>query len=84
MIASVRAARASLLSGSRGRIMNGALVVLIVLAGALLATKVVALGPAYFIQILVYGLADGSIYALIALGYTMVYGIVELISFAHG
>ena len=64
--------------------MNGALVILIVLAAILLATKVVALGPAYFIQILVYGLADGSIYALIALGYTMVYGIVELINFAHG
>ncbi|GAC1487430.1 MAG: branched-chain amino acid ABC transporter permease [Candidatus Limnocylindrales bacterium] len=84
MIASVRNARASLLSGSRGRIMNGALVILIVIAAVILATKVVALGPAYFIQILVYGLADGSIYALIALGYTMVYGIVELINFAHG
>ena len=64
--------------------MNGALIIFIVLAAVLLATKVVALGPAYFIQILVYGLADGSIYALIALGYTMVYGIVELINFAHG
>ena len=84
MIASVRSARASLFAGSRGRIMNGTLVILIALAGVLLATKVVALGPAYFIQILVYGLADGSIYALIALGYTMVYGIVELINFAHG
>jgi len=84
VIASVRDARASLLAGSRGRIMNGALIILIVLAAVLLATKVVALGPAYFIQILVYGLADGSIYALIALGYTMVYGIVELINFAHG
>ena len=84
MIASVRTARASLFAGSRGRIMNGALLVLIALAAVLLATKVVALGPAYFIQILVYGLADGSIYALIALGYTMVYGIVELINFAHG
>ena len=31
-----------------------------------------------------YGLANGSIFALIALGYTMVYGIVELINFAHG
>jgi len=84
VIASVRDARASLLSGSRGRIMNGALVILVVIAAVILATKVVALGPAYFIQILVYGLADGSIYALIALGYTMVYGIVELINFAHG
>ena len=30
------------------------------------------------------GLSLGSIYALIALGYTMVYGIVQLINFAHG
>ena len=38
----------------------------------------------YFFQILTIGIADGSIYALIALGYTMVYGIIELINFAHG
>ena len=37
-----------------------------------------------FLQYLIYGIADGSIYALIALGYTMVYGIIELINFAHG
>ena len=37
-----------------------------------------------FLQQLVNGVAKGSIYALIALGYTMVYGIVELINFAHG
>lgn len=36
------------------------------------------------IQQLVNGLSLGSIYALIALGYTMVYGIVKLINFAHG
>ena len=35
-------------------------------------------------QQLVNGLALGGIYALIALGYTMVYGIVKLINFAHG
>ncbi|MDO5534252.1 MAG: branched-chain amino acid ABC transporter permease [Propionibacteriaceae bacterium] len=35
-------------------------------------------------QQLVNGLALGSIYALIALGYTMVYGIIQLINFAHG
>ena len=33
---------------------------------------------------LIGGLQMGSIYALIALGYTMVYGIVQLINFAHG
>jgi branched-chain amino acid transport system permease protein len=35
-------------------------------------------------QVLVDGLALGAIYAVIALGYTMVYGILELINFAHG
>jgi len=38
----------------------------------------------FFLQILIYGVANGAIYALIALGYTMVYGIIELINFAHG
>src|SRR6266536_193527 len=37
-----------------------------------------------FLQELVVGLATCAIYALIALGYTMVYGIIELINFAHG
>ncbi|HTK11048.1 MAG TPA: branched-chain amino acid ABC transporter permease [Ktedonobacteraceae bacterium] len=36
------------------------------------------------LQLIVYGIATGAIYALIALGYTMVYGIIELINFAHG
>ncbi len=37
-----------------------------------------------FLQQLINGLVLGSVYALIALGYTMVYGILELINFAHG
>ncbi|MBO7163855.1 MAG: branched-chain amino acid ABC transporter permease [Spirochaetaceae bacterium] len=37
-----------------------------------------------FLQQLINGLSLGSVYALIALGYTMVYGIVKLINFAHG
>ena len=37
-----------------------------------------------FVQQLVNGLALGAVYALIALGYTMVYGILQLINFAHG
>ena len=36
------------------------------------------------IQILIIGLANGLIFALVALGYTLVYGIIELINFAHG
>ena len=38
----------------------------------------------YFFELLLSGLTRGSIYALIALGYTMVYGIIQLINFAHG
>ncbi|MDM8541439.1 branched-chain amino acid ABC transporter permease LivH [Desulfococcaceae bacterium HSG9] len=38
----------------------------------------------YFFELLLGGLTRGSIYALIALGYTMVYGIIQLINFAHG
>jgi len=38
------------------------------------------IGPAQFVN----GLTIGAIYALVAIGYTMVYGIIELINFAHG
>lgn len=54
------------------------LLVLVVLAKALLQN------PSVFIQQVLNGLQLGFIYALIALGYTMVYGIVKLINFAHG
>ena len=37
-----------------------------------------------FVQGLINGLNQGAIYALIALGYTMVYGIIRMINFAHG
>jgi branched-chain amino acid transport system permease protein len=40
--------------------------------------------PQSLIATMVVGITDGAIYALIALGYTMVYGIIELINFAHG
>jgi len=41
-------------------------------------------GVQAFLQQLVNGIQLGSIYALIALGYTMIYGIIKLINFAHG
>ena len=40
--------------------------------------------PAQFLSQLLVGITNGAIIALIALGYTLVYGIVELINFAHG
>ena len=39
---------------------------------------------AEFVQHIINGLAAGTIYALVALGYTMVYGVLKLINFAHG
>jgi branched-chain amino acid transport system permease protein len=41
-------------------------------------------GPSYFVEVFLVGLATGCVYALVALGYTLVYGILELINFAHG
>ena len=38
---------------------------------------------AYFLQQLINGVTLGSIYGLIAIGYTMVYGIIGMINFAH-
>ena len=38
----------------------------------------------YFLQQLINGVTLGSVYGLIAIGYTMVYGIIGMINFAHG
>jgi branched-chain amino acid transport system permease protein len=46
--------------------------------------RVVAETMAYFLQQLINGLTLGAIYGLIAIGYTMVYGIIGMINFAHG
>src|SRR5215213_167245 len=60
------------------------------LAVVLIAVLVVVLGvqalkePAQFTAQLVIGITNGAIIALVALGYTLVYGIIELINFAHG
>jgi branched-chain amino acid transport system permease protein len=40
--------------------------------------------PARFLEVVIIGLTNGSVYALVALGYTLVYGILQLINFAHG
>lgn len=42
------------------------------------------MGPAQWRDLVVAGLAQGSLYALIALGYTMVYGVLLMINFSHG
>ena len=59
---------------------------ILVVLWALFATaqRVFEAGGTYFLQEMGFGLAEGAIFALVALGYTMVYGIIELINFAHG
>jgi branched-chain amino acid transport system permease protein len=58
--------------------------------GLIIAGLVVWLGfnfhhsPAQFLTVAIDGLKNGALYAMIALGYTMVYGIIQLINFAHG
>ena len=41
-------------------------------------------GAVQWFEFLVFGVTMGSVYALVALGYTMVYGVLRLINFAHG
>ena len=65
---------------------KGLSIVGLLLVAAVVAWLVVNLidAPAQFLTVLVLGITFGSLYGLIALGYTLVYGILELINFAHG
>jgi branched-chain amino acid transport system permease protein len=77
----VRQVRA-VLGGRLGTWLLAGIAVLVI--GLVVLPKVVAGGYGFFVQILAFGVANGAIFALVALGYTMVYGIIELINFAHG
>jgi len=65
------------------RLLRWVVLGVVVVILAVMARNIATHGLAYFLQTVVYGLGGGSLYALIALGYTMVYGIIELINFAH-
>jgi branched-chain amino acid transport system permease protein len=84
----IRRRRSDLRSGVTGQILNISLALFLIVflfwPGFGFASKVLEHESSYFLQILLFALANGAIYALIALGYTMVYGIIELINFAHG
>jgi branched-chain amino acid transport system permease protein len=71
------------MNASRPVVIIGATLGLILVLGVLFAL-ILNISPLLFSQQLVNGISRGSVYALIALGYTMVYGIIELINFAHG
>jgi branched-chain amino acid transport system permease protein len=57
---------------------------LVVLGALALLLKNLTVSPSGFFEVTLIGLTTGCVYALIALGYTLVYGILELINFAHG
>ncbi len=57
---------------------------LVVLAAVALLVKNLTVSPSRFVEVTLIGLTTGCVYALVALGYTLVYGILELINFAHG
>jgi branched-chain amino acid transport system permease protein len=56
--------------------------ILIAVAGWLILNLVD--NPTQFFSAAIFGISNGALYALIALGYSLVYGIIELINFAHG
>lgn len=68
----------------RGRWIGKIFLILIALAAIWKIIVSFQAGPVVFFQQVINGLQLGFVYALIALGYTMVYGIVRLINFAHG
>jgi branched-chain amino acid transport system permease protein len=69
---------------SKTTIASYALGGLLLLALAAWIVRAAVTSPAQFANAIVTGVNNGALYALIALGYTLVYGIIELINFAHG
>jgi branched-chain amino acid transport system permease protein len=68
---------------ARAIIERGSVVVILLGLAIWLVANLVR-SPVQFFSAAVEGLSNGALYALIALGYTLVYGIIELINFAHG
>jgi branched-chain amino acid transport system permease protein len=62
----------------------GAVIVAIIVIGSIATLQSGHYSSRLWFDFVIFGLAQGSIYALIALGYTMVYGVLRMINFAHG
>jgi branched-chain amino acid transport system permease protein len=60
------------------------LIVAVIVLGTFFTLRTGKYSGEQWIDFIVFGISQGSIYALIALGYTMVYGILRMINFAHG
>jgi branched-chain amino acid transport system permease protein len=74
----------ALLDGVRTSSWSSRLAVVLIAALLILLAVQAVQEPAQFASQLVIGVTNGAIIALVALGYTLVYGIIELINFAHG
>jgi branched-chain amino acid transport system permease protein len=61
----------------------GAVIVGVVVVGSVATLAAGRYSGRHWFDFMVFGLAQGSIYALIAMGYTMVYGVLRMINFAH-
>jgi branched-chain amino acid transport system permease protein len=61
-----------------------AVIILLVIWGTIQTIRNNQLSAVQWTQLLVFGIAQGSLYALIAIGYTLVYGVLFMINFAHG
>jgi branched-chain amino acid transport system permease protein len=59
-------------------------ILLVVVLGTIGTVAAARYSGRTWIDLVIFGLSQGSVYALIALGYTMVYGILRMINFAHG
>lgn len=76
--------------GARVRIVDGimwligATFLVLILFGSWTTLRAGIYSGRHWLDFLIFGLAQGSIYALIAMGYTMVYGVLRMINFAHG
>jgi branched-chain amino acid transport system permease protein len=84
MTAIVQRLKGSVFTTPTASLINLVGIVVVVLVAANAIQRIYQGGGTYFFQTLGFGLAQGGIFALVALGYTMVYGIIELINFAHG
>lgn len=61
----------------------GGLILTIIIWGSIATLASARYSSHHWLDFIIFGLAQGSIYALIAMGYTMVYGILRMINFAH-
>ncbi|HEX8683696.1 MAG TPA: branched-chain amino acid ABC transporter permease [Ardenticatenaceae bacterium] len=62
----------------------GGFLILLIVVGSIRSLMAGRYSAAQWIDFVIFGIAQGSVYSLIALGYTLVYGILRMINFAHG